>query len=108
MDNFDKPKAVSDVDMVFGGIAGLMPEYKDIPDEFKSTGSVWARWQASWFYQGLSEYPTPKDGIDLDQAMRHLKTIQGSFQPKHEHKAAAVAYLASKWFTSPNGEAIPA
>lgn len=44
-----------------------------------------------------------KDGIDGDTAVRHLRAIQGSFAPKHEHKMEAVAYLASRWFTKVKG-----
>lgn len=33
-----------------------------------------------------------------DKAFRHLAACQGSFEPKHEHKQAAVAWLASLWF----------
>jgi hypothetical protein len=37
--------------------------------------------------------------VDGELAIRHLQVIQASFEPKHEHKEAAVAYLASLWFT---------
>jgi len=39
------------------------------------------------------------EGVDGGLAIRHLQVIQASFEPKHEHKEAAVAYLASPWFT---------
>jgi hypothetical protein len=39
-----------------------------------------------------------KEGVDGNLAFRHLSAIQRSFTPKHEHKEAAVAYLASLWF----------
>jgi len=32
---------------------------------------------------------------------RHLQTIQGSFEPKHEHKQDCVAYFMSLWFQGP-------
>lgn len=76
-----------------------MPKYADIPREFKSRGNKWSDFQAAWFFSGISNLKlTPKEGIDGKVAMRHLAAIQGSWEPKHEHKSAAVAYLASLWF----------
>ena len=95
-----KPKKVSKSALTFGDVAGLMPNIYSIPDEFSNFNSTnkWVKWQADWFFHGLEKYPTPKEGIDIDMAMRHLAAIQRSFEPKHEHKQAAVAYLASQWF----------
>ena len=102
MTDWSKPTAVDLLTQAFpAGIMSLLPAYEDIPPEFKRTpGTVWNAWQAKWFYRGLqeSDLPTPVDGVDLFYAMGHLKTIQGSWEPKHEHKEAAVAYLASLWF----------
>lgn len=101
------PAETDILDRAFGRIDGLLPAMRDIPKEFKQhSGTPWNRWQAEWFYRGLERYPVPKDGVDLKRAMAHLKCIQGSFEPKHEHKEAGVAYLASLWFSSPDGEAI--
>lgn len=102
-----EPQDVSDVLLAFpGDVSKLMPPYSSIPDEFKRhAGNAWVDWQAEWFFNGLKSMPTPKEGIDIDKALRHLKCIQGSFSPKHEHKSAAVAYLASQWFESPKGKA---
>jgi hypothetical protein len=96
--DFDTPHDVTDADCAFPARAmELMPEYSQIPDEFKRSAHPWAQWQDEWFYRGLKQAPTPKPGIDLRKAMRHLQVIQGSYAPKHEHKAAAVAFLASRW-----------
>ena len=93
------PKPVTDLDLAFGGrINELLPPYLDIPEDFKRDRSPWNHWQREWFFNGLKEIPKPLPGIDGDAAMRHLAAIQGSFAPKHEHKAAGVAYLASLWF----------
>lgn len=83
-------------------VSGLMPPHKDIPREFNSDRNEWTLWQRKWFFEGLDGTPEPKAGIDADKAMRHLATIQRSWSPKHEHKEAAVAFLASLWFRSPN------
>lgn len=88
------------------GVSNLMPAMNCIPDEFQRDSNPWVRWQQEWFYCGLKRYPVPRDGINRAAAMRHLGAIQGSWAPKHEHKQAAVAYLASLWFSSPDGEPI--
>ena len=93
-----KPKIVSNAEITFGKVGGLLPSMGEIPEEFKRSGNPWVRWQQRWFFEGLKTMPSPKDGIVLSVAMRHLSAIQQSFQPKHEHKEAGVAYLASLWF----------
>lgn len=103
---FDKPTANIQPTLMMGtGVLALMPAYADIPQEFKSFNSrnPYVKFQEKWFFEGVSEkdIPAPKDGIDKNEALRHLATIQRSFQPKHEHKSAAVAFLMSKWFNEP-------
>lgn len=78
-----------------------MPTMEEIPLEFKQfNGTPWNKWQNKWFFFGLAkkDIPEPKDGIDLKTAMSHLAAIQDLYAPKHEHKEAAVAYLANLWF----------
>lgn len=104
MTDFTKPHAVDDVTVAFPArVENLMPAYASIPDEFKHHRNPWCEFQAKWFYEGLKkeDFLTAKPGINYNAAMRHLSAIQGSFEPKHEHKMAAVAYLASLWFESP-------
>jgi hypothetical protein len=101
-----KPADTDMLDLAFGRIDGLLPAMKDIPEEFFHARGVWCKWQEDWFYSGLKRYPIPKDGIDIKRAMAHLKAIQSSWSPQHEHKQAGVAYLASLWFTSPDGDFI--
>lgn len=96
-----KPQEIDQATAVFpASVSHLMPSYADIPNEFKRhNGTKWNQFQSQWFYKGIrTEGLKPKDGIDKDAALRHLKTIQGSYEPKHEHKEASVAYLASQWF----------
>ena len=77
-----------------------MPAYSDIPDEFKSDGNPYVALANKWFYNRLeSNEIMVRDGIDEAQALRHLSYIMRSFEPKYEHKIAAVAYLLSQWFT---------
>lgn len=86
------------VDIAFpANVSHLMPAWKDIPDSYKGGSGIAAR----WFYTGLpvgTEF-TPRDGVDVTQAMAQLKCILGSFEPKHEHKIAAVNFLLNEWFS---------
>jgi hypothetical protein len=105
-----KPIAVNSLDQAFGGAGGtlhkILPPWKDIPEEFKRHGGQWVKWQRDWFFSGLKRWPVAREGVDLKMAMANLGVVQRSFEPKHEHKEAGVAYLASLWFTSPDGEPI--
>lgn len=102
--SWSMPQDVDDSLYAFpADISHLMPSRDEIPSEFRfmRSTSPWNDWQAQWFFSGLKQQPTPKPGIDLTNAMRHLSVIQRSFEPKHEHKVEAVAYLASLWFEKP-------
>lgn len=82
-------------------IRDLMPPYKEIPDEFKNPfgKNKWCNFVSDWFFCGIKDVVIiPKEGINKSEAMRHLAEILSSYEPKHEHKEAAVAYLASLWF----------
>lgn len=94
-------KEVSDIEIVFPAeVSHLMPKWEDIPDEFKHHNRTkWNKIFSNWFYSGLKNMKvTPNPGIDKDKALRHIKAIMGSFEPKHEHKEASIAYLMSLWF----------
>lgn len=97
------PKPVSDVHLAFGGnISELLPHWNDIPDEFKHGNNEWCRIVSDWFFGGIpkgTEF-TCKDGIDGKLALRHLRAVLCSFEPKHEHKEAGCAFLMSQWFKS--------
>lgn len=96
-----KPAEIDKATMMFPAhVADLMPKREDIPAEFKRhNGTKWNRFAADWFFSGIkSTGLIAKEGINKEQALMHLSAIQRSFEPKHEHKEAAVAYLASLWF----------
>lgn len=103
--DFSRPTEVNDVEMAFPANAlDYMPErqvceaaLKELPPEQEKK---WREFQYKWFFEGLSKRTkvSTKKGIDGKAAFRHLKVIQGSYTPSHEHKEAAVAYLASLWF----------
>ena len=97
-----KPIAISDLEIVFPAtISHLLPKWEDIPKEFwdRNDKGKWSKVVSDWFFRGLVDAKwKPKEGIDTNLALRHLQAIMGSFQPKHEHKEAGVAYLMSQWF----------
>lgn len=107
MTDIPMPVEIDDVTMAFPATAlEFMPHYDDIPLEFREGyDNKWVRFQTDWFHRGLSDiYFETRiiDGEQLDPHMvwRQLVAIQGSFAPKHEHKVAAVAYLAAIWIES--------
>ena len=93
---------VSIADVAFGCNAlKIMPKYEDIPDEFKNFNNQtkWNQLITDWFFCGLSKLKTiPKNGVDEKKALAHIKSIMGSFEPQHEHKEAAAAFLMNEWF----------
>ena len=93
------PTPVDDVTLAFPAniVATLMPAMRDIPRDYPNADK-WQTLTSHWFFQGLKGTLVPKEGIDLTTAMRHIKAVLGSYEPKHEHKEAAVAYLMSRWF----------
>lgn len=102
------PQKVSKIDQVFGGGAmKLLPPMAEIPDQFKNfPGTPWNRLVSKLFFNGGSiAHLQPKDGINKQDAIAHISTCLGSFEPKHEHKEAGCAYLFSIWFEEPTVEA---
>lgn len=94
---------VTDLDIAWGsGALKWMPAWEDIPEEFRNMNcnTEWNEITRQWFYSGLprSTKFVPKDGVDPEKALRAIKATLGSFEPKHEHKEAAVAYMLSCWF----------
>lgn len=80
---------------------GMMPEYKDIPGEFKDFNkkTKWNDLVSAMFFCGLKSLDLkPKPGVDRGKALRHIKYILGSWEPKHEHKEAGAAFLFCEWF----------
>lgn len=118
-----RPQHIDDAPVFPAIVVGvLMPEYTEVPKAFRTRTSESAQWydfQAQWFSHGLSGVGVhPSESLveqvvtdamtgeearaalqeEIDRAFKHLGAVQGSFQPKHEHKMAAVAWLASLWF----------
>jgi len=90
---------VTNADVAFGTTIGL-PDYDAIPDEFKNRyGNKWVQLFNDWFFCGLKKLEfIPKENVDVNKAIRHIKALMCSFSPSHEHKTAGVAYLMSQYF----------
>jgi len=85
-----------------GGIwQKLLPPYSEIPEEFKchNRPTKWNTFFNDMFFNGISNLRlAPKEGIDGGKALRRIRAIAASFEPKHEHKESGIAYLMSQWF----------
>jgi hypothetical protein len=100
-DDWARPRKLDKLTVAFGsGAMSLLPPEDSIPDEFKHfNGTPWNRMVSRWFYSGLKGLKvTPREGIDVDDALDCLRCVIGSFEPKHGHKEAGAAYLCSLWF----------
>jgi len=97
-----EPVEVDDVTMAFPASVTqkYMIPYSDIPDEYKNGNTDGNKFFCDMFYAGVKDIEMiPKEGIDPDKAWRHIRSIAGSFEPKHEHKEACIAYLLEQWFS---------
>jgi len=90
---------VTDGEIAFG-TAKALPVYDSLPEEFqRHNGTKWNELVSAMFFCGLREIDaTPKEGVDEEKAWRAIRAHLGSWEPKHEHKEAGVAYMMSQWF----------
>ncbi len=80
-------------------LEGWMPDYKDIPDTFKHGRTKWNKIMNEMFFMGGKVTKmVPKEGVNPEKALRHIYYCLSSFEPKHEHKEAGVAFLMNEWF----------
>lgn len=102
MTDWSKPVPVSDIVLAFpaGVIGTLLPPVEDIPKEFFKENK-WTR-LADLCFAGIPEHGrttiSTRDGVDVWLAARQVSACLRSFDPKHEHKVAGVAYLLSLFF----------
>jgi len=100
-----RPMGIDDVTFQFPMlIKNYMPAFEEIPRDFRirmgrdPEVTKWVKFQRDWFEYGFKSLKVvPREGIPSNMAVKHLAMIQKSFEPSHEHKVAAVAYLASLW-----------
>ena len=104
MSKWNKPKSPTAAELAFNcpkSLKNYLPDRKEIPEEFNfGKNTKWNKIIARWFFQGLPKNTKfiPKKDIDINEALRHIKCVLGSFAPKHEHKESGLAYLMSLWF----------
>ena len=93
---------IKQIDMAFGNISWL-PTWNKIPDEYKRGHTPENKLVSQWFFNGLSESDiaslAPREGVDKNKALAACSACLRSFEPKHEHKEAGVAYLLNQWFS---------
>lgn len=106
------PQEIDDLTKAFPAhvIGSLMPYMHEIPQDFQEETKVSRSWYlfiGGWQVRGLGEgtgfvgvilAPAVKEAELGEQAFAHLGTLLRSYEPKHQHKEAAVAWLASLWF----------
>jgi hypothetical protein len=100
--DWTQPREVSDLDVAFCHKAEqLLPPMKALPKCYHG----WPNKRPSikfverWFYSGVEDPKFhPRKGVDTKKALRHIKACLGSFELKHEHKTAGVAFLVDQFF----------
>jgi hypothetical protein len=94
--DFSTPWEVTDVQIVFpSNTVERMPSYEVAQTRNTRFDTLFSE----WFYYGIKiKEVTAKPGIDPEKAIRHIQSIMGGFDSKHEHKSDAVSYLLDKWF----------
>jgi len=87
----------SGIPEAFGGASGDRPEL-----ETGAAARDWVRYAEGLFrgdpMDSVQLYTRPD--IDPTLAIRHITAILRSFEPKHEHKIAATAFLLARWFAA--------
>lgn len=99
---------VDGLDVAFGNIKH-MPKYETVPLQFKKhNGNAYVKAVSKWFFRGAERHGDTltvdgvsfkaRKGVDAIKALAAIKAVLGSFEPKHEHKEAACAFMLSEWF----------
>lgn len=98
------PQEVDKVLYVFPArvIGTLLPEQEAIPEDVPH---VWSHFIGYWFAAIYTGKGLPADtefhakgDFSAEKAYRHVDACMRSYEPKHEHKMAGCAYLASCFF----------
>jgi len=78
----------------------LMPDPATIPDRYWRRDHPWSGVTMRFITNSWTNSAqfAPRPGVDGERAFWHLYTLCGSYGPRHEHKEAAVALLAERWF----------
>lgn len=93
-------RAFTGLDCAFGARMSDYPPYDSIPEEFRRGHSVANRVVSTIFFRGgkLEDFGLRlKAGVHPTAFYGALKAMLCSFDPKHEHKEAACAWLVSEY-----------
>lgn len=96
-------RAFTNLDCAFGARLADYPPAATIPDEFWNHSSPANKVVSTLFSKGgkLDDFGLRlKPGIDPSAFYGALKAMLGSFDPKHERKEAACAWLVSEYTES--------
>lgn len=98
--SFQTPKEVDDALLAFPAtvIGTLLPRWEDIPVEFRERQSIQCRRFEELLHGRGQLRVRIRENIDPQLAVRHLKAVLNSYEPKHEHKMAGACYLMSLWY----------
>lgn len=90
---------ISEAQQVFPAevVGSLLPEAEQIPSEFWDRSNKYNRLASRLFFGQVDGLVFDKPGVDNHVAGTHIMTCLGSYEPKHEHKEAGVAYLLYLW-----------
>lgn len=91
----------NNLDAAFGNI-DFIPRMNDLPTKFQDYhNNKFCKIASKLFFNGGSlkgHQLQAKKGVDIGKAVNALQSVLASFEPKHEHKMAAVGFLISEWF----------
>lgn len=95
------------LDLAFpANVIHMMPPYAELRTANYPRKRELEALVSRWFFSGMKNLKTkPREGVDVTKALAHLKCVLSSFEPSHEHKTAAVAFLINEWFEEFSGEA---
>lgn len=81
-------------------VARLEHDRTGVDDRLMEVARAWEQLVSRWFFQGAPDLQlVPREGADAKKAFRAIRAVMGSYQYKHEHKTANVAYLFDEWFS---------
>lgn len=101
MTDWSKPVPVDDVTLAFPAcvIGTLLPPVEDIPSAFlDGTAQPWCGHADRLFASGGVRVTQCQNIDDPVAVERQINACLRSYEPKHEHKIAGVAYLLSLFY----------
>ncbi|WP_338924470.1 hypothetical protein V0M98_33180 (plasmid) [Pseudomonas silesiensis] len=96
----EQAASITDPELVFGATR-LLPEWDDIPEEFKAGHNLYCKLASCLFYgTKLPELEvTMYEGFTPQVLQKCVRAHLVSFAPKHELKMAGVGFMISKMAT---------